>query len=135
MPKKKIYLAGPVTGKDLVEAKKHRNKIEHSLNVRGMLALSPIRGKKDGEQYEANEIVDRDLMDIRNSDAILCDYTDEDHSYIGTSMEIMYAAEREIPVFVVTESKRIKNHYWIQKYATKIFSNFREAAIYMEKFF
>jgi|AntRauTorckE6833_2_1112554.scaffolds.fasta_scaffold87395_1 nucleoside 2-deoxyribosyltransferase len=131
---KKVYMAGPVTGKDLLEAKKHRNNIADMLSDQGLMGISPLRGKKEGEEYTPQEIVNRDLMDIRNSDAILCDYFDEDHSYIGTSMEIMYAAQKEIPVFIVTGSDTIRNHYWIQNYATKIFSCIEDAVIYINNF-
>lgn len=136
MDEVKIYLAGPITGKNLEEARQHRAKISEKFTIRGLGTISPLRHKKEEKKYDyrPQEIIDRDEMDIRRADAILCDYTDPNHAYIGTSMEIMYAYLHEKPVFVVA-GDGAKNHYWIQYHATQVFSDFEEAAEYILEFF
>ena len=134
MGKITVYLAGPIAGATIKEGREKRSEIARSLSVRNIKPISPLRHKTEDTVYRPKEIVDRDKMDIRRSDAILCDYTRGDRAYIGTSMEIMYADMKEIPVFVVA-GDWAKDHYWIQAHATKVFSNSEEAAEYILEFF
>lgn len=136
MDKINVYLAGPITTVDtLEEANEYRQKTSEEFALRGIQTINPLRHKKEELKfsYRPNEIVDRDTMDIRRADAIICDYTDKNHQYIGTSMEIMYAYTHEKPIFVITDWA--DKHYWIQYHATQIFSTIEEAAEYLVEFF
>ena len=134
MDKIKIYLAGPISTEDsLEEANRFREEAKKKLMFWNIGTLNPLRHKKENKQYRPQEIVERDEMDIRRADAILCNYKDKSHRYIGTSMEIMYAHLHEIPVFVISDWA--DEHYWINYHATQVFSNLEEAAVYIKEFF
>jgi len=95
--------------------------------------MSPFRGRGKCEDRNYKEIVERDLRDIDRAEIVLAEMTQEDHPYIGTSMEIMYAAEvRKIPIVVWTT--HLKDHFWIKKYACRTYSTVEEACKYIKEF-
>jgi|LSQX01.3.fsa_nt_gb nucleoside 2-deoxyribosyltransferase len=105
-----IYLSGPIDYVSLEEASGWRRKATELLEDMGIVALNPVLGK-DG--MTPHEIVRADLDMIERSSALLVNMTREDVPHVGTSMEIMYAVERDIPVVIWGDPKSI----WAQCHA------------------
>ena len=81
--------------------------------------LDPMRRKfVDREVDSANEIVEFDLLDVRNADIILVNYS---RPSIGTSMEVFYASH-VLGKFVVAFSPYEYRECspWSVRYCTKI---------------
>jgi len=90
----KVYLCGPIQGCTDAEANDWRTAVKQRFSQ----AVDPMRRDYRGKQLSNyREIVDLDKRDIRGSDALLVKY---DKPSVGTSMEVMYAWERGIPVVV-----------------------------------
>lgn len=137
---KVIYLGGNIgafKGEEVI-AKFDAGK--KALEALGYTVLSPLRGKnltsKDkielgNYEYEPNEIVDRDLNDIRQADIAIAM---EEEPSIGTSMEILYArCVRQIPVIVVSSNPVVQKHYWIRYFASKIVPDIESAVEHIKK--
>ncbi len=105
-----IYLSGPIDYVSLEEASGWRDKATELLKGMRIAALNPILGK-DG--MTEHEIVRADLDMIARADALLVNMTREDVPHVGTSMEIMYAVEHDIPVVIWGTPKSI----WAQCHA------------------
>lgn len=132
----KVYIAGNITGCNEVQVKNNFGVLESELDSYGFEVLNPIRGKilsldKDSK-YECNEIVHRDLHDIKNCDILVAQMH---KAGIGTSMEIMYANMRDIPIILITQVPLIANHYWIKALTTKVVPTVEEAVTYMYKWY
>ncbi len=142
--KRTVYIAGGIGNVPMEKIEDYFNGVQAYLEHFGFDTRSPIRAKvldnrevKNGEgycqKYEPNEIVHRDLWDIKSSDIVLA--APSEHS-IGTFMEIALARlHYDKPVIVVAKSDRIAKHYWIQAFATKIFDNLDDAVDYMVRWY
>ena len=140
MVKKIVYIAGGIGSLTQDSVVSYFNSVKESLEMAGFEVRSPIRGKildtrelqEGGEycqRYEPNEIVHRDLWDIKTSDFIIA--MPSEYS-IGTFMEIALARVHfEKPVIIVSNDSRISQHYWIQAFASKIFNNLDDAIEYI----
>lgn len=137
---KTIYLGGNIGAFSGKEVKARFAKGKKDLEALGYRVLSPLRGKNVTSrekvdagcyQFEPNEIVGRDLNDIKQADLMVAL---QDKPSIGTAMEICFSrAVRDIPVIVVTRNKKVANHYWIRFFATKICSSLEEAVEHIKK--
>ena len=125
MTKKKIYLAGPITGLTWGETEGWRDRfIAHlrdtSPNVE---AFSPLRDKmhlqEEGpikDNYpntlfaSSKAIMSRDFFDVQTSDAIVANFTNAKKVSIGTVMEVAWGYQRRIPVIVIAEKGNIHEH-------------------------
>ena len=86
---KTIYLSGPIMDEHAGAAREWRECAKSLLAGRYRL-LDPMRRKfVDREVDSANEIVEFDLLDVRNADIILVNYS---RPSIGTSMEVFYGS-------------------------------------------
>jgi nucleoside 2-deoxyribosyltransferase len=94
--------------------------------------VSPFRGGKIERAYKGghysgaavftpNEIVVRDLQDIKNADMVLAEMRDEQYNYIGTNQEIFYAASLGLPVVLWTTDKYAL-HPWLVRHCVRIFT-------------
>lgn len=134
----KVYIAGTINGLNPEEVLERFWKIEKVLKYKGFEVLNPMRGKIISDTktgflpYESNEIVHRDLWDIKNSDIVLAVFPEVG---IGTAMEIMYARERDIPVILVSDNSMVVNHYWVKSLCSKIVSNIAEGIQYLEDWY
>ena len=110
---KTIYLSGPIMD-------------EHAGAARE-------RKFVDREVDSANEIVEFDLLDVRNADIILVNYS---RPSIGTSMEVFYASH-VLGKFVVAFSPYEYRECspWMVRYCTKILGSLEEAAEYIATHF
>ncbi len=92
--------------------------------------LDPLRRKFiDREVDSTNEIVEFDLLDVREADILLVNYS---KASIGTSMEVFHASHN-LGKFVVTFSPYdFKNcSPWMVRYSTKILRSLEEASTYL----
>ena len=130
MSRKTIYLSGPIMDEQAGHAREWREKAKELL--RGSFrTLDPMRRKfVDRQDDSANEIVEFDLQDVRDSDIVLVNYNKPS---IGTSMEVFYAANN-MGKFVVAFSPFDFHDCspWMVKYCTKILPTLEEACDYIK---
>ena len=130
---KTIYLSGPIMDEHAGAAREWRECAKSLLAGRYRL-LDPMRRKfVDREVDSANEIVEFDLLDVRNADIILVNYS---RPSIGTSMEVFYASH-VLGKFVVAFSPYVYRECspWMVRYCTKILGSLEEAAEYIATHF
>lgn len=124
---KKIYLAGPITGKSWGESENWRDRFKQALKDTAphIHGYSPLREKSEilkkeafiNDSYEntlfssQRAIMSRDFFDVQTSDAVVANLRDATTVSIGTVMEMAWAYQRRIPLIVITEFEngRIKN--------------------------
>lgn len=121
----KIYLCGPINGCTDEECKNWREEAKKRFEQ----TIDPMRRDYRGIEAESvNEIVQLDKLDVDNCDLILANCPKPS---AGTSMEILYAWERNTPVVVVIpEGTPISP--WIKYHATKIVHSFADAYTWIE---
>ena len=130
---KTIYLSGPIMDEHAGAAREWRECAKSLLAGRYRL-LDPMRRKfVDREVDSANEIVEFDLLDVRNADIIL---VNSSRPSIGTSMEVFYASH-VLGKFVVAFSPYEYRECspWMVRYCTKILGSLEEAAEYIATHF
>ena len=130
---KTIYLSAPIMDEHAGAAREWRECAKSLLAGRYRL-LDPMRRKfVDREVDSANEIVEFDLLDVRNADIILVNYS---RPSIGTSMEVFYASH-VLGKFVVAFSPYEYRECspWMVRYCTKILGSLEEAAEYIATHF
>ena len=130
---KTIDLSGPIMDEHAGAAREWRECAKSLLAGRYRL-LDPMRRKfVDREVDSANEIVEFDLLDVRNADIILVNYS---RPSIGTSMEVFYASH-VLGKFVVAFSPYEYRECspWMVRYCTKILGSLEEAAEYIATHF
>jgi len=121
----KIYLAGPIflTGDDECKVWRDRAKVR----LAGHDVFDPMirdyRGCTD-EHYA--EIVEADKREIDTCDVILVNHT---RPSVGTSMEILYAWERNKRIIMVVHGKDISP--WLLYHSEKIFHDLDAAIDYL----
>jgi len=122
-----IYLAGAINGCTDSECKDWREYVKSQIGEE--YTLDPMRRDYRGRELDCvDEIVEGDKVDINNSTHVLVSY---DKPSVGTSMEILYAWERKIPVLVVA-SLETKLSPWLIYHSTKIFNSFQEFINYIK---
>lgn len=116
----RVYLCGPINNCTDEECKDWREKMKAALPDTCDPMVRDYRGQED-QKY--TDIVELDKQDIDGCDLILVNY---DKPSVGTSMEILYAWMRDIPVVVVCQATaRISP--WLRYHATKFFHSFDDA--------
>lgn len=118
----KVYLCGPINGCTDEECKDWREYVKAQLGAEN--TLDPMRRDYRGKEMDCvDEIVEGDKADIDISTHLLVNY---DKPSVGTSMEILYAWERKIPVIVVA-SPNARLSPWLVYHSKKIFFSFADA--------
>ena len=93
----KIYLGGAINGCTNSECTDWREEAKQLIG--DWTPIDPmVRDYRGKEDESVNEIVELDKRDINMSDVLLVSYVKPS---VGTSMEILYAWEHQIPVFVL----------------------------------
>lgn len=124
----KVYLAGAINKRTYYECKEWRQKVGGILKNAGHIVLDPLRRNYRGKEKIAfREIVEKDKQDIDDSDVLLV-YWNKPST--GTSMEILYAWERNKTVIVVC--KETDPSPWLVYHSSKIFDNFEKAIAEIE---
>ena len=132
-PRKKIYLCGPIMDEVDGVARAWRGVATRKLR-KDFTLLDPMRRNfKDREVDSANEIVEFDMQDVRDSDIVLVNYS---KNSIGTSMEVFFAAH-DLGKFVVAFSPfSFKDcSPWMVRFCTKILPSLDEAIAYIREHF
>lgn len=127
MNNKKIYLAGPITGKSWGQSENWRDRFKQALKDTAphIQGFSPLREKGflQGEtsikdSYDTmfssqKAIMSRDFFDCQTADAIVANFTGSTTVSIGTVMECAWAYQRRIPLIIISEmqdGKIVNNH-------------------------
>lgn len=118
---RKIYLADPIFQCDDHECLTWRDQIKE--NLLGYYFLDPMERDYRGvtDQF-VSDIVEGDKNDIDLSDILLVNHVKPS---VGTSMEILYAWERNKEVYII--SSKNENSPWLIYHSTKIFQSVHEA--------
>lgn len=129
---KTIYLCGGIKDLSLKEQTEWRDTATKELYPRFKI-LNPMRRNfRDNEFQSQNEIVSLDKKDVIDSDIILVNGTKPSW---GTSMEIMFAHERNKIVVVFTGKKYEYASPWVAYHATKVFEKLDDAIKYIKEMF
>lgn len=119
----KVYLAGPITGKDFAGATDWRFAVKHQLESAGIKTFSPMRAKEylkqlkgpisgTGEEYAhlgvlslPRGVITRDRFDCTRSDVILVNLLGADRVSSGTLIEFGWADGARRPIVCAIEEK------------------------------
>jgi len=113
----KIYLAGGIFNRSDAGAKDWREKAKSSLHHE---CLDPMRRDYRGcEHLNYQFIVEQDKREIDECDALLVHFS---HPSVGTSMEILYAWERQKKVYLVNASDKPLSP-WLLYHSHVVFNN------------
>ena len=112
------YLAGPIDNCTDEECTGWRIKLAEDLAALGIEVRDPTH-QMASKIGNVEKIVRGDKQSILESDIVIA-YTP--FPSVGTSMEILFAYERNRKVYVVTERENLSP--WIIYHATKIFRSF-----------
>jgi hypothetical protein len=118
----KIYLAGAINGCTDEECIDWREYVKSKVGAEN--TLDPMRRDYRGKEMErVNEIVEGDKADIESSTHLMVNF---EKASVGTSMEILFAWEKDLPIIVVTP-KEIKLSPWLIYHVDKIVHTYDEA--------
>lgn len=134
------YLAGPITGLTYDEAVDWRAEASSFLLGRGIIPLSPLRGKeylrgvgKLKDHYgelsvlsSSRGIVTRDRWDCTRADAVLVNFEGTDRISIGTVMECAWADAARIPIVMVLPPGNPHDHAMLREVAGFLVPSLRE---------
>jgi hypothetical protein len=139
MPKKSIFLAGPLTGVSYKDALEWRKYVESKLPA-DIVAFSALRGKiclaKERVLKSAypehllttpQGTITRDRYDVSRCDALFVNFLDTDRVSIGTIMEMAWADSRRIPIILALENGNIHDHAFVRQVAAFITRDLDEA--------
>jgi nucleoside 2-deoxyribosyltransferase len=139
MPKKAIFLAGPLTGISYGDALDWRRYVESKLPA-DVIAFSALRGKR----HVANErvlkdsypehllstpqgTITRDRYDVSRCDALFVNFLNADRVSIGTIMEMAWADAWRIPIILVMEKGNVHDHAFVRQVSAFIAGDLDEA--------
>ena len=125
---KTIYLAGPIAGLTLKEATYWRDIATEYLEPLGYSVLNPMRGITLSNLNDIlgfshgnltpNEILERDLGDVREADIILACISEIS---VGTLFELgyAYALGKDLVIVLMGKMKHYNNHPFISETSTQ----------------
>ena len=128
----KIYLAGFISGKKIVECTDWRLKIRNYYNQMGwdITWLDPLNGKEIGtinsdglkSAVPWRGIVDRDFMSVSNADMIVANLSSfgEERPPIGTLSELAWAWTMKKPIVLVSGDFKYFEHPFIKEFCSWI---------------
>lgn len=121
--KRYIYLAGKIKlGHGATE---YRAKIAPILRDKfNIHSLDPLRAKytmKTWDILSPNEVVVRDLQDIKRAHVLLAVMMKCEETSFGTPCEVMYAWREHIPVVMITNERYLADHFWTKGLCSNIF--------------
>lgn len=123
-----LYLAGPINNCTDEECKDWREFVKQQVGEEN--TLDPMRRDYRGREMDcAEEIVEGDKIDIDNCTHMLVQY---DKPSVGTSMEVLYAWERKIPVVVVASSETRLSPWLVYHCNYNVFNKIQDALDYIE---
>ncbi len=121
---RKIFLAGAQVDQYKKYVKAWRRRL-----VRDLSMYDIIDPYIKGVSYDSEKEVSWDL--VASADIVVAEMGIRGYSYIGTGMEILYAKQNNIPVYVFPDL--FKTNPYIQYCALEIFEDLDECINYMQK--
>jgi nucleoside 2-deoxyribosyltransferase len=131
---KQVYLCGPITY-DPISWTWRKEAWEFFFN-RGIKALDPLRGQdfaSTSENGSTSNIprelsVERDILDIINSDAVLCNFIYiPDRQMTGSFMELGICVALHKPFIVATTDPELQQHPFITELSVQVLDDLEEA--------
>jgi len=136
--KHRIYFAHAIEGRSRISVEQEIARAKEALARRTDRAelvsmfelLEEPQARLDSlmEEPHADRVLvasERDLL--RVSDALLADVSLEGHQYVGTLMEIAFAAEQGLPVVSLVGQSSIANRRWLRAHSDSTACNLNEA--------
>lgn len=121
-----VYLCGPLDAEAGDRDLRWREEAANQMALLGVKAVNPIRSfdsiSKEETTLTPTEIVVRDKRDALNSDVILVNFTSATYPSVGTSSEMAWAHERDIPIVAVWPHER-RVPVFLRYFAARIFGN------------
>jgi nucleoside 2-deoxyribosyltransferase len=131
--KKIIFLCGPMRGVPRDVSLGWREKAVKCLSEK-FEVLHAMRGREEKETFtDPRAAVIRDLSDIKNADILLVNDTIENCSMIGTSMEIFFAFQQNIPIIIFGNAH--DKDYWLNYHIHLRTKDLDEACEVLNKMF
>jgi nucleoside 2-deoxyribosyltransferase len=132
----KVYLSGRIAGLTYGEANEWRDKVTDEFESCGIKTLNPLRRRlffhaDDEKDVTPNEIVTRDLQDVRDCDLVFVYLPKSDHFSVGTICELWEAYRLQKPIVLVSDDLRYHKHPWILVACTRIFGSIPDAIEYI----
>src|SRR6516225_7924285 len=139
MPRKALFLAGPLTGTYYRDALDWRKYVESRLPA-DIIAFSALRGKAHladervlKHAYPEHLLctpqgtIARDRYDVSRCDALFVNFLKADRVSIGTIMEMGWADAWRIPIILAMEKGNIHDHPFVRQVAAFIAQDLDEA--------
>lgn len=121
-----VYLGGPLDSQAGDRDLKWRAVAGQRLVFLGLKPVNPIRSFDSISEEEStltpSEIVVRDKRDALNSDVLLVNFTSDEYPAVGTSAEMAWAHERDIPIVALWPHKR-RVPVFLRYFASRIFGD------------
>lgn len=126
--RKKIYLAGPITGLTYKGAQDWRTALKIELDqIPGVVAYTPLRLKEfldddriiQGHEASRNWIVARDRWDVATADIVLANFAGATFASVGTVSEVTQAYSQPHTFTIVvlpSDEKNTNPHHHIFTY-------------------
>lgn len=141
LKRKKIYLAGPITGLTFKGAQDWRTAVKEELDtIPGVVAYTPLRLKEyldddriiQGHEMSRNWIVARDRWDVGTSEIVLINFAGAKSASIGTVSELTqaYGQPHTFSIVVLPTSEKDSNphhHIFVYHLADAIVEDLDEA--------
>jgi nucleoside 2-deoxyribosyltransferase len=138
--KKRVYLAGPISGCTYEDAQDWRTAVADDLESPDVECLTPMRGKSflqgsgtiHSSSYptavaNSKGITRRDMFDTVNATCLFVNLKGAERVSIGTCMELAWAYLKQIPTIVVMEKDNVHaKHVMIQEACTYIVPTLEE---------
>jgi nucleoside 2-deoxyribosyltransferase len=126
MVNKRVYLAGPIFGKNDAECTGWRMAAIAWLNIKGFVPVDPmVRDYRGREDFNAEDIVGWDKDDIESCGTVLANVNEPSW---GTAMELMYAMSfgKRVVAFA-THSKCRRISPWVRCHTHAIYESLQRA--------
>jgi len=131
----KVYLSGRILGLTYDEANNWRAEVADGFEAVGIGTINPLRRRvfftAGDEDYTPNEIVTRDVQDVRDADLILVYLPYSTEFSTGTICEIWEAYRQGKPIVLVSDDERLTKHPWLLVAVTRMFPDFKSAVKYI----
>jgi len=132
----RIYLAGFIQGSKIKECSEWRKEIREHYGNESYTWLDPLNGKDfatitpDGlkSSMPPHAIVHRDWQSVTSADLIIAnmDTFGETRPLTGTICELAWAWEKHVPIIMITDEHKYKEHPFLKYFASWIVGTTKE---------
>lgn len=128
---KKVFFSRAMDGIGFDEIASTSLEVQQIIDATGLELCNPFRGDRkvfsENENRLPQDVVNRDIGELKQADVFLCDMTITNRNYIGTLCEMMYAHFMKIPIVIYTGDTGYERRYWIRYHAKYVCKNLEEA--------